>query len=132
MAKSASRTMFSGGCHCGAIRFEVFLSNPEPLECNCSICTQKGFLHLIVEPEDFTLRKGAEHLQTYRFGTHTAIHRFCQICGIHPFYTPRSHPDKVDVNANCLDDAQVDEWPKRFFDGKNWDKAIVGLRSDHQ
>ena len=32
-----------------------------------------------------------------------AKHTFCRVCGIHPFYTPRSHPDGVDVNVRCLD-----------------------------
>ena len=121
------RSVFLGGCHCGAVRFEVTLTNPVPIDCNCSICIPKGFLHLIVEPEDFTLLQGSDDLQTYRFGTHTAVHRFCKICGIHPFYTPRSHPSKVDVNANCLDDADVGAWPRRFFDGQNWEEAITSL-----
>ena len=120
--------LYPGGCHCGAIRFEVKLVDPKPLECNCSICVQKGFLHLIVEPEDFVLLQGAESLSTYRFGTKTAIHRFCKRCGIHPFYTPRSHPDKVDVNAHCLDGAVSEGWPRESFDGRNWEYAIKDLR----
>ena len=46
---------------------------------------------------------GPTTLTTYRFNTGVAQHTFCRICGIHPFYTPRSHPDCVDVNVRCLD-----------------------------
>ena len=120
--------VYPGGCHCGAIRFEVTVAQPHLLDCNCSICTQKGFLHLIVDPKDFVLLQGAEHLKIYQFGTHTAIHRFCAICGIHPFYTPRSHPDKVDVNANCLDTFVSESWPRERFDGRNWEDSIGKLR----
>ena len=54
------------------------------LECNCSICTRKGFLHLLVLPEDFELMHGGEDLATYQFNTNTAKHTFCRHCGIHP------------------------------------------------
>jgi len=119
---------YAGGCHCGAVRFSVRLNGPVALECNCSICTQKGFLHLIVEPEAFTLLQGEASLKVYTFGTHTAIHRFCSRCGIHPFYTPRSHPDKVDVNAHCLDGFVADGFERQPFDGRNWEASITELR----
>ena len=47
-------TTYTGGCHCGRVRFEV--TAPEHLEltrCNCSICRMTGFLHLIVPRDDF-------------------------------------------------------------------------------
>ena len=46
---------------------------------------------------------GKDALTTYRFNTGTAQHTFCATCGIHPFYVPRSDPDKIDVNVRCLD-----------------------------
>ena len=118
-----------GGCHCGAVRFEVVLRDPVALVCNCSICSRKGFLHLIVDPADFTLVQGEEALENYTFGTHTAVHRFCKRCGIHPFYTPRSHPDKVDVNGHCLDDYAADLIQRKTFDGRNWEESIEDLHS---
>jgi len=45
----------SGGCHCGRVRFRVTADLSRVTECNCSICTKKGFLHLIVAPEQFEL-----------------------------------------------------------------------------
>jgi hypothetical protein len=59
-------------------------------ECNCSICTKKGFLHLIVPPEHFELLRGQGELTTYEFNTGTAKHTFCRHRGIHAFYVPRS------------------------------------------
>jgi hypothetical protein len=43
---------------------------------------------------------------------------------MHPFYVPRSDPDKISVNARCLDglDPTLLQ-PKRFFDGRNWEEA---------
>ncbi|HEX4351394.1 MAG TPA: GFA family protein [Polyangiales bacterium] len=71
--------------------------------CNCSICAKKGFIHFIVAPDDFELIRGASALSEYRFNTGVAVHKFCRFCGVHPFYTPRSDPDKVDVNVRCLE-----------------------------
>jgi hypothetical protein len=53
-----------------------------------------------------------------------AKHTFCKICGIHPFYVPRSDPDKVDVNARCLDDIDVTQLVVQQFDGRHWEHAI--------
>jgi len=94
------------------------------LECNCSVCTKKGILHLIVPPTQFELVQGEEELATYQFNTNTAKHTFCRNCGMHPFYVPRSDPDKISVNARCLDGIDAASLqPQRFFDGRNWEEA---------
>ena len=98
---------YEGGCHCGRVRFRVTADLSRVSECNCSISVKKGFLHLIVPPQAFALLRGKEALTTYRFNTGAAQHTFCVTCGIHPFYVPRSDPDKIDVNVRCLDDVDV-------------------------
>lgn len=120
---------WSGGCHCGAVRFEV--DAPEPLdvvECNCSICLKSGFLHLIVPAQRFRLLSGENDLQTYTFNTGTAQHLHCRACGIKSFYVPRSHPDGYSVNVRCLDGVEPDELAVTPFDGRNWETSIDGLR----
>ena len=112
-----------GGCHCGSVRFRVRIDKKEALDCNCSICVKKGFLHLIVEEDAFELLHGGTVLGNYRFGTQTAKHHFCRNCGIHAFYVPRSHPDGWDVNVRCLDDVDLAEWTISPFDGKRWEEA---------
>jgi hypothetical protein len=94
--------------------------------CNCSVCTKKGFIHLIVPAADFGLVSGREDLATYEFNTKTAKHHFCRTCGVHPFYVPRSDPDKIDVNVRCLDDVNLDALSFPTFDGRNWERAING------
>jgi hypothetical protein len=113
-----------GGCHCGRVRFRVAASLDRITECNCSICGKKGFLHLIVPPEQFELLSGKDELATYEFNTGTAKHIFCKHCGIHPFYVPRSDPDKIDVNVRCLDDVDLATIVPKLFDGKHWEAAI--------
>ena len=113
-----------GGCHCGRVRFRVTADLDHVTECNCSICTKKGILHLIVPPERFELLSGRDDLATYTFNTGVAKHTFCKVCGMHPFYVPRSDPDKIDVNARCLDGVDLDKIELKRFDGQNWETAI--------
>jgi len=123
-----ARATHTGGCHCGAVRFEVTTTLEDVLDCNCSVCTRKGFLHLIVAPEDFRLVEGEDALAEYRFGTRTARHLFCRTCGVHPCYIPRSHPDKIDVNVRALDDVDVSALRTRPFDGRNWEANVGTIR----
>jgi hypothetical protein len=121
-------TTYSGGCHCKRVRFEV--TAPQDLQltrCNCSICRMTGHLHLIVSRDNFRLLSGEDGLQTYTFNTGLAQHYFCRHCGIKSFYVPRSHPDGVSVNANCLDGAPASRALIRDFDGTNWEQNIDKL-----
>ena len=129
MTKVQEFCTYEGGCHCGAVRFKVIVDRLLAIDCNCSICRKKGFLHLIVPPEQFTLLKGTEVLATYTFNTRIAKHTFCRICGIHPFYTPRSHPNSIDVNVRCLDDNILSEFAIQPFDGANWEENVDKLSS---
>ena len=113
----------TGGCHCGRVRFEVIApSTIEVAECNCSICSKSGYLHLIVPKSRFTLLQGGEFLTSYEFNTRTAKHLFCSVCGIKSFYVPRSHPDGYSVNARCLDAGTVEVMNVIPFNGREWER----------
>lgn len=118
-----------GGCHCGAVRYEV--DAPAEIvadECNCSICSKGGYLHLIVPASRFRLIQGEEMLSLYTFNTGTAKHYFCKNCGIKSFYVPRSNPDGYSVNVRCLNPATVSAVKVRSFDGRHWEAHAQSLR----
>jgi len=121
---------YSGGCHCRAVRFEVGATQPiEALDCNCSVCSMTGFLHLIVPASRFRLLSGQAMLTAYTFATGVAQHLFCSRCGIKSFYVPRSNPDGFSVNVRCLDgypDLPVNVEP---FDGRHWEAAGPAIRN---
>ena len=119
----------NGGCHCGAVRFQVTIDRWKVQDCNCSICRKKGFLHLIVPPKNFTLLQGQEFLSTYTFNTGIAKHTFCRVCGVHSFYRPRSHPEWVDVNIRCLDEDFSSKFEIEPFDGSNWETNVSKIQS---
>jgi hypothetical protein len=118
----------AGGCHCGAVGFEVELPDVvEATACNCSICERTGFIHIIVPESRFRLLSGADALTSYRFNTGIAEHLFCAVCGIKSFYRPRSNPDGWSVNARCLDDASGLDIRIGEFDGQNWEAHGASL-----
>ena len=124
----AAPEVLEGGCHCGAVRYRVTVRGRNGVECNCSMCAKKGYLHLIVPEGDFELLQGADAITTYTFGTHTAKHHFCSRCGVHSYYRPRSHPQSVDVNIRCLDDVEPSDFRFYAFDGQHWEESVEALR----
>jgi len=122
---SKSKT-YTGGCHCGAVRYEVDADLTSGVgRCNCSMCHRLGRAGAIVKPEAFRLLEGEGELTEYRFGSKMGQYLFCKHCGVHSF--GRGHLDVlggayVTVNVNCLDDVELTELPVVYWDGRhnNW------------
>ena len=127
-SEASTGSWVEGGCHCQAVRFRVRVDRWVAVDCNCSICTKKGFLHLIVGPDAFELLSGEPALSEYRFHTGVARHLFCRHCGIHAFYRPRSHPDGYDVNVRCLDGDLSGRFAIEPFDGQRWEDNVASLK----
>ena len=91
-----------GRCHCGKVQFSIETDFPELTTCDCSICRLKNALMVRVHETRFELVAGAEYISEYRFGTRTARHYFCKICGIYTFHRKRITPDHFGINVFCL------------------------------
>jgi hypothetical protein len=119
---SRMKKTFAGGCHCGAVRFEVRLDTGMAAHaCNCSICSKLAYVHLIAPKRDFKLLKGKDALGEYTFNTGIAKHMFCKTCGVKSFYRPRSNPNCWSVNLRCLDTPDALDAQVLPFDGAHWD-----------
>ncbi|KAJ6536994.1 Mss4-like protein [Mycena capillaripes] len=76
---------YTGGCHCKKIRYEF--EHPDiykmpVVNCNCSICEDRGYLTLYTPETKFRFIAGSEtDLTKYEFATRSASHRFCSTCG---------------------------------------------------
>ncbi len=118
-----------GGCHCGRVRYEVEAPKDlEVAECNCSICTKAGYVHLVVPKSRFRLVTGQEFLTTYQFNTGVAEHPFCSVCGVRSFYVPRAYPEGISVNVRCLDTDTVESTRLvRQFNGHEWEASVSTL-----
>ena len=121
-----------GGCHCARVRFEALApARVQVSDCNCSMCSKAGYLHLLLRAEHFKLLSGQDVLTAYTFNTGTARHLFCSVCGIKSFYVPRSHPDGFSVNARCLDPGTIEEMTVTACDGRNWERQFPAGRGDY-
>jgi hypothetical protein len=123
--------VYFGGCHCGAVKYQVKIESRQPLpelqSCNCSLCKMTAYIHWIVPQSRFTLLTDAGELNEYQFNTGVARHLFCKHCGVKSFYIPRSNPDGVSVNARCLQSDDWLSWPSSDFDGQNWEASASKL-----
>lgn len=95
----------AGQCHCGAVRFEVALSDGfnSIRRCNCSYCRMRGAVVVAVEKDGIRFLQGEDVLSSYRFNTGSAQHFFCSRCGIATHLERRSNPNLYGVNVACLD-----------------------------
>ncbi|HKE12461.1 MAG TPA: GFA family protein [Myxococcota bacterium] len=119
-----TETVLRGGCHCGRVVYEVRGPVERASQCNCSICSKKGYVHWIVSRERFRLLTPLSALATYTFNTGVAKHHFCPVCGVASFYIPRSDPDRVDVNLRCVEGVELAGLPLVSFDGRHWEEAM--------
>lgn len=125
-------TIYSGQCHCGAIKFNFKQDITRAMRCNCSICRRTAAVFHPCSDEQLEILSGQDHLNEYQFGTHTAKHHFCKTCGITPFIRPRIAPHLWVVNLRCIDDVEPDELVKGTFDGINWEESAKALLQANQ
>lgn len=95
----------AGKCHCGAVRFEVTLSDgfKSICRCNCSYCRMRGAVVAMAKAGEIRFLQGEEALTSYRFNTGSAQHFFCSRCGIYTHHQRRSNQNQYGVNVACLD-----------------------------
>lgn len=112
---------YQGGCHCGAVTYEVTGEFTEGMKCNCSHCAMKGLLLSFVPESSFKLTQGEDKLTTYNFNKKIIDHRFCQSCGVQSF--ARGHDGSgnhmIAINLNCLKDFDTITLKVNDFDGRS-------------
>lgn len=116
----AEMQTYSGGCHCGKVRYEVDLELTRAISCNCSICRSRGLLLAFAPEQQFRLLSGADALQDYRFNTGKIGHVFCRTCGVSSFAwgeVPGTGAPMRAINLRCVDGVDLDALPIRKFDG---------------
>jgi hypothetical protein len=120
-ARGAVVMTHQGSCHCGRIAYEVEGEIGEVMECNCSICRRKGYLHWFVPRDKLSLRTPLSDLATYTFNKHVIQHHFCPRCGVSTFGLGRdgSGNEMAAINVRCLDGIEPGELRVRQFDGRS-------------
>ncbi|KAF8531981.1 Mss4-like protein [Gautieria morchelliformis] len=118
--------VYKGGCHCGKFEFEcrhpVLEDGFEVLSCNCSICTQRGYLLIYIfnPATDFKFTKGSEaELTQYQFNIKVVTHMFCPVCGsgILAKADARLH-NILTVNARAIPELDVQKLTLKAINGR--------------
>jgi hypothetical protein len=109
-------------CHCGAVRFEVKLSDEFNTirRCTCSLCRTRGAVAVSAALGGVSILAGEDQLSSYRFNTGQAEHFFCSTCGIYTHHQRRSNPNEYGVNLACLESVSPFDFPEvPVLDGVN-------------
>jgi len=90
-------------CHCGGVELNVQLLDGlnTARRCDCSLCRRRGAIMVTAALGGIEVVRG-ESLSLYQFGTMTAKHYFCSICGIYTHHQRRSNPQQYGVNAGAI------------------------------
>jgi len=117
-----SEQTYQGGCHCGAVRYEIKIDLPQVLACNCSICSKKGTLLAFAPRSNFSLKSGEDNLTDYQFNKKVIHHLFCSTCGVTSFGhgTGPDGTEMAAINVRCLDDVDFQNIPVHHVDGKSF------------
>ncbi len=110
---------YEGGCHCGAVRYEVTMAPPtKAFTGNCSICSRMGWVLSFVPADAFKLLSGEDTLGDYQFGKKNVHHLFCTTCGIRSFTRGKNKSGEpvVVVNLRCVAGVDAAKLPVDAFD----------------
>jgi len=131
---TTTTTPFSGGCACGAIRYE---SKAEPvlmLHCHCRDCQRASggpySSYVIVPADAFKILQGSPHFHASPSEAGGKTHRgFCSDCGSPVVVKTDSAPDIMAIRTASLDDpswfnSQMDVW---ISDAHPWDQMNPAL-----
>lgn len=112
---------YTGGCHCGKVRYEVETELDQVVSCNCSMCQKKGHLLTFVPEDRFRLLTGEGETTDYQFGRKSIHHLFCRTCGVSSFArgTAPDGREMAAVNARCLDEVDLDALKVVTVDGRS-------------
>ena len=111
---------YQGSCHCGRIAFEVSGVLDGAMSCNCSMCQRRGSLLWFVPRTQMRLLTNDDSASCYTFNKHVIRHRFCPVCGIHPYgegVDPQGNRMAA-INVRCLHDIVLESVPVTHFDGR--------------
>jgi hypothetical protein len=129
---------YTGGCHCGAVRYEADIDlSKGTVRCNCSMCSKSRAWLVGIGSDDFRLLKGQEMLSDYQFNRKSIHHLFCRNCGAKSFGRSNAGPYgkvMVAIMLGCIDnitDAELAALPIMYVDGRNDDMKKAPAETRH-
>lgn len=106
----------TGGCLCGAVRYEILERPTDAGYCYCRMCQRATgapvLAGAVVRKAAFRLLEGAP--KRYR-SSPRAFRWFCGDCGSSLFFEPLDAPEMWEVMVGTLDDASWVEMQRHIF-----------------
>jgi len=119
--------MRTGGCQCGAVRYETVDEPTELYVCHCLECRKQSAsafgISFIVPHRDITLTRGAPHFWERPTDSGGRVRcAFCPDCGSRLWHEDAADPERASIKGGSLDEAPdisaVDHiWTKRKMPG---------------
>src|SRR5580700_3215701 len=113
-------SIFSGGCACGAVRYDCSATPVAMLNCHCRDCQRAGgsaYSPTVIIPKAaFRLVSGEPRYRESTADSGSAVRRgFCEKCGSPLFASSSARPEMLGIRAGSLDDpswfrAERDVW----------------------
>jgi len=101
---------YTGGCQCGAIRYEI---SGEPLastDCQCRDCQFESGTghasHLVFQREGLTTTGQPSHFEMTADSGNKKTRSFCPTCGCSVFMEFAAMPDIITIRAASLDEPE--------------------------
>lgn len=128
---------YTGGCHCGAVRYEADVDlSAGTVKCNCSICAKGRTWLAAIDGDDFRLLTSPDALSDYQFNSERIHHLFCKRCGVKSFGRGSGEGGKqmVVLVVSCLEnvsDAELAALPVLYVDGRNNNFSAAPAETRH-
>jgi hypothetical protein len=125
----------AGGCHCGAVRYEISGEPQLVARCHCRQCQKASgaghVMHLGVGRDQLRV-EGQTSTHQYIADSGAPVQKhFCPSCGTNMFGEPEGMPGFMTVAAATLDDSSMYEAQVIIFTQSQqpWDREMPGLAS---
>jgi hypothetical protein len=125
--------IISGGCLCGAVRYQVAGNPLFAVLCHCRNCQRAsgtGHVPVMGMPKtSFTVRGETKSYTVCHAGGRSSIRHFCSTCGSLLFGTAETAPDSVSIYVGTLDEPSVFQPEAVMFkrDRHEWDVTVGTL-----
>ena len=109
----------TGGCYCGALRYEISGAIPWRALCLCRTCQKisggAGNLFVGMDDSDFRYVRGKPRRFTRKGADAAPTREFCGECGVHIAARSPRAPRGIVIKVGTLDDPSVFEGPRIAF-----------------
>ncbi|RWP78342.1 GFA family protein [Mesorhizobium sp.] len=101
-------TLYTGGCACGAVRYEAKATPIFENHCHCRDCQKRsgtghGSYLTFSSRADVTITGTTTEWRVAADNGNVKIHSFCPVCGTPVYLTYTAMPDPITVHAASLD-----------------------------